>query len=65
MALLRNSIRCKKCDDVIESQHRHDFVSCGCGSVAVDGGLDYQRFLWPGGGKIEDWIEDLSEEDDQ
>jgi len=36
-------IRCKKCGDIIMSRHRHDFVRCRCGSIAVDGGNDYTR----------------------
>lgn len=39
--ILTNSIRCKHCDDVIESKSRHDFVACGCGAVFVDGGREY------------------------
>lgn len=38
-----NKVRCRKCDDIIESKYRHDMVWCKCGSVAVDGGKDYQR----------------------
>lgn len=41
--IVRNSARCKKCGTEIESTHRHDFVSCSCGSIAVDGGHDYLR----------------------
>ena len=51
-----NKIRCKKCNEVIESTHRHDFKFCKCGSVAVDGGLNYLRRC----GNREDW-EELSE----
>ena len=29
--------------DIIESVHRHDFKSCFCGRVSVDGGKDYLR----------------------
>ena len=36
-------IKCIKCKEVIESKFRHDFVSCKCGAVAVDGGKDYWR----------------------
>lgn len=63
--LVRNRIRCKVCGDVIESKSRHDFQVCRCwggadggahGGVAVDGGLDYSRWV----GRLED-IEDLSE----
>ena len=43
MKLLRNAIRCIKCDAVIESKHVHDFVMCPCKSVFTDGGLEYIR----------------------
>jgi hypothetical protein len=58
--ILHNRIRCKKCNDIIESVHVHDFNYCKCGKVFVDGGREYGRFGFPGG-NIEDWIEDLSE----
>lgn len=41
--ILRNMAQCKKCDDVIESKYRHDFVKCKCGEIFVDGGKDYFR----------------------
>lgn len=37
-------IQCKKCGDVIESKHRHDFVWCSCKSIFIDGGNDYVRW---------------------
>jgi len=43
MAILKNSIKCKHCGHVIESKHRHDYVTCSCGKVAVDGGKDYLK----------------------
>lgn len=46
MRLLRNSIKCNHCNDEIESKHRHDFVRCSCGKVAVDGGKDYTRTMF-------------------
>lgn len=48
--LVRNAIRCLSCNDFIESQSRHDFVSCSCGRVSVDGGLEYNRILWKADG---------------
>lgn len=42
---MRNRAKCKKCEDVIESFHRHDFVSCKCGEISVDGGQEYFRCL--------------------
>lgn len=58
--LTRNAARCRKCGDVIESTHRHDYVVCGCGAIFTDGGLDYVRR----GGTISA-IEDLSEWEDE
>lgn len=43
MKLKRNAARCLKCNTVVESKHRHDFVRCPCGNLLVDGGLDYAR----------------------
>lgn len=38
-----NKAMCKNCGDVVESKHRHDFVTCSCGWLSVDGGHDYTR----------------------
>jgi hypothetical protein len=57
--ILYNAIRCKLCDDIIESKHRHDFVWCKCGKSAVDGGHDYSRIIGNS-----DNIEELSVSDD-
>lgn len=54
--VIRNAARCRKCDTVIESRTRHDFVTCRCGAIFVDGGLDYIR----AGGDFEDF-ESLAE----
>ena len=55
---VRNRAKCKKCEKVIESLHRHDFKTCKCGAIFVDGGKDYARRGWPDG-KAEDWIEEM------
>jgi len=44
--LIANKAQCPKCLDVIESKHVHDFVSCGCGYMHVDGGLEYLKRGW-------------------
>lgn len=41
--ILQNQVRCNKCGDEPYSAHRHDFKYCKCGSVAVDGGMEYLR----------------------
>lgn len=54
-----NAAICKVCNDRIESTHRHDYVTCSCGNLSVDGGYDYLKrtFQTPEG---EGW-EDASE----
>ncbi|WP_062351165.1 MULTISPECIES: DUF7695 domain-containing protein [Bacillaceae] len=44
--VLINKVRCKKCDDIIESKHSYDFKRCSCGAIFVDGGKNYQRYGW-------------------
>ena len=41
--ILKNSIQCKYCGDIIESKTAHDFVTCSCGRCSVDGGKEYLR----------------------
>ena len=50
-----NKAKCKKCGDVIESKHRHDFVWCKCKTIFVDGGNDYWK--WGGDEKYFQRIE--------
>jgi hypothetical protein len=51
--ILKNQAQCKKCQTIITSTHRHDFVSCPCGALSVDGGHEYLRRV----GEINDMIE--------
>ena len=44
--LICNQAKCLKCGDIIISHHRHDFKSCKCGLLSVDGGNDYTRRLF-------------------
>jgi len=41
--ILENAAECLKCGDYIRSNNRHDFKSCSCGNVSVDGGSWYSR----------------------
>lgn len=41
--ILRNSAKCLLCGEEIESRHRHDFKTCKCGNLSVDGGREYLR----------------------
>lgn len=38
-----NEAKCLMCNDVIRSKNRHDFVTCKCGNLSVDGGSWYAR----------------------
>ncbi|MBM7583913.1 hypothetical protein JOC86_000450 [Bacillus pakistanensis] len=58
--LQRNIIRCKHCNEIIESKSLYDYKRCGCGKVAVDGGLEYAKRSFPSF-PAEDHLEDLSE----
>jgi hypothetical protein len=40
---MRNRAKCRLCEDIIESMHRHDYVRCKCEEIAVDGGDSYFR----------------------
>ena len=53
MKIIKNSIRCKKCGTVLESNYTHDFKMCKCGSVGIDGGHMYLRRI----GNREDYTE--------
>jgi hypothetical protein len=41
--ILKNSVQCLKCGDIIVSMHRHDFKFCSCEAVGVDGGNAYLK----------------------
>lgn len=38
-----NRAQCLRCGEVLESLHRHDFRTCSCGNLSVDGGEDYLK----------------------
>lgn len=52
--IIRNSAKCLGCGDEIESTHRHDFKSCTCGNLAVDGGRAYTKRLFKDLADVED-----------
>ena len=56
--LVKNSVKCLACGEVLVSKHRHHYVQCKCpNQTACDGGLVYQRVL----GEDLDLIENLAE----
>lgn len=51
MKIITNAAICLKCNETIESTHRHDFVTCSCGNLSVDGGHSYLRRAF----KTDEW----------
>lgn len=52
--ILANQVKCLECGDAPYSAHRHDFRSCMCGALAVDGGMNYLRRSYKEGAKYMD-----------
>ena len=65
--IIVNRIRCRVCGDIIESRYTHEFVTCSCGRVSVDGGHEYLRRVCRDGPKdIEELsITETDEEEDE
>lgn len=40
-----NAALCQGCGDYLRSKNRHDFVTCACGNLSVDGGSWYCKRL--------------------
>lgn len=57
--IIKNAIQCKHCGEIIESKSVHDFKTCKCGKVFVDGGHEYLRRGYTN--SAEDDFIDLSE----
>lgn len=51
--IVQNAVTCLACGDFIVSKHRHDFVTCTCGAVSVDGGQSYLRRVGDFGNAID------------
>lgn len=41
--IIKNSIKCNLCGDIITSTDIHDFVTCKCGCCSIDGGNEYLK----------------------
>ena len=57
MTIVRNSARCLGCDTEIVSAHVHDFVTCNCGALSVDGGNHYLKRSFDENVRFEDTSE--------
>lgn len=43
MKKIKYGLQCPECNDKIFSYHRHDWKTCKCGLIYIDGGDDYQH----------------------
>lgn len=43
--IVLNASGCRKCKTTAVSRYRHEYAECECGAIAVDGGLEYFRFV--------------------
>ena len=54
MIIIKNRAKCLKCNEILESKHRHDFVTCSCNNLSVDGGHSYLKRNYLDGTQIEE-----------
>lgn len=50
--VLTNKAQCRQCGDIIESTNAHDFNTCKCGAISVDGGKEYLKRCFKNYGDI-------------
>lgn len=43
--IVLNRAKCLQCETIVISHHAHDFQSCRCGMLSVDGGRSYLKRL--------------------
>lgn len=49
--IIKNSAQCRLCKVILVSEYVHDFKTCKCGEISVDGGTEYIRR-----GCLTDWM---------
>ena len=54
--IFENKAKCLKCRDIIISTHRHDYVTCKCGNLSVDGGSYYCHRVYKDENSYKDMI---------
>lgn len=52
--IVSNCAKCLVCYQILYSNHRHDFNTCECGRLSVDGGHSYLRRLFTDRGSYEE-----------
>lgn len=60
--VITNKAQCDNCKEIIESVHRHNYVTCKCGNISVDGGKEYLRRCYKPDATYTDLSETYEEE---
>lgn len=55
---MKNRAKCKVCNDILESFHIYDYVTCTCGEISISGGNDKLEC------SAKDWINFLRIDDE-
>lgn len=64
--LIINRAKCLLCGDIVTSKHSHDYVTCKCGNLSIDGGNEYPRRLYNNPNSYQDLSEyDIQKSDDR
>jgi hypothetical protein len=50
-----NEAKCLSCGDVLRSKNKHNFITCSCGNLSVDGGSAYTKRLFRD--EVDSWVE--------
>ena len=59
--IIRNSAICNKCNEEVVSTYTHDFRTCSCGDLSVDGGTEYLRRVFGARGYTDTSVMDVKE----
>lgn len=54
--ITRIGVQCPICKEMVVSLRRHDFTSCDCGAVSVDGGGEYLKICTGSGVAFEQLV---------
>jgi len=41
--MIIKAYQCKVCEDILFSRAKHDYRTCSCGKISVNGGIEYLR----------------------
>lgn len=60
---MKNRAKCKLCNDVLESFHEFDYVTCKCGEISISGGsirLECSAKDWKNFARVDEFNNEIS-----